>query len=459
VVTTDSTVVVKDPVSIAIIPPSSFDGLGFSLVQAFTGDLTLLPVISGKGQFFYATTPVTFGTTGSGITGALGDETSGVGEGETLALWLSVEIASPDAEPVTIERTLLDRLGAARNGSSPPDLAAIPPVEIVDPFGLGASIPELLSANLVHVAAARLPVSYALVAERASPEADVQPLIGPSMTAFRDTLRLDAETTAGWTSYVARPQVSLSTVSLANPDDPLSAAVASIDLLHHETAIVPLAGAAPDDVPPLLHAGVLDQVAEHLALHPVTVAGAETIVLTSPYDVASVMDAAADQRIPLVAVTTPDELAAINLDDAARLRLEHALALGHIAVLPEQRVEVDGGSHLAWWLIDPATGAAHDETEDGRGYATRRLPQPHVLFSTAVEDAELNEAAAKMQPWYRRMGKAVDCGFAIATIALSVGGGGLAASTGNAVGVVSAVVGLAKGIKDANKALGGGGCR
>jgi len=36
-------------------------------------------------------------------------------------------------------------------------------------------------------------------------------------------------------------------------------------------------------------------------------------------------------------------------------------------IVPERAVDIDGGTHLGWWLVDPATGSTIDELEDGRG--------------------------------------------------------------------------------------------
>ena len=64
-----------------------------------------------------------------------------------------------------------------------------------------------------------------------------------------------------------------------------------------------------------------------------------------------------------------------------------------------------------------------------------------------------------MQPFYRRMGKHLDCGYALAAIALGVGGGVFAAATGNALAGAGSAVAITKGIRDANKQFGAGGCR
>jgi len=49
----------------------------------------------------------------------------------------------------------------------------------------------------------------------------------------------------------------------------------------------------------------------------------------------------------------------------ARARIDEALAAGQIVVAPARSVELDGAQRLAWWRIDPSSGATTPVTDEG----------------------------------------------------------------------------------------------
>ena len=66
-----------------------------------------------------------------------------------------------------------------------------------------------------------------------------------------------------------------------------------------------------------------------------------------------------------------------------RVAIRTALDAGHVVVAPERGVEHAGRRRLGWWRIDPTTGAAIDERDDGRGAAGEQIPI-RVAVATAL---------------------------------------------------------------------------
>ena len=87
-----------------------------------------------------------------------------------------------------------------------------------------------------------------------------------------------------------------------------------------------------------------------------------------PASVGAVFDAASAAGVRLRAVlgSVPSD---ITLRPEAAGRLRDRLAEGLVAILPEHPVLVDGLDRTGWRLVDPATGRAIDELDDGRGVA------------------------------------------------------------------------------------------
>ena len=456
-VTTTSSNTVNAPIAVAVLPGAALTGLGLTLNNIVSGDVTLIPVISGKGQVFAAQTPVVFGASG-GAGGAfdIATEAGGIGDGETIALWLSIDVQSPGAETYSVERPLIDRLGFERTLLGNVDYTTVEPVTIVDAFGIGPTIPEMLSASTLHVESARLPLSFALNAQPNGDEPDVISIVAPCMSAFRDFLRIRSELDAGTASYIATPHLTLTGVSLVDALDPNSGAIVSLDLLRHETQVFPVGPSDNRDIHGLVLAGVLDEVAEEMALKPDSISVTDQPVAPG---VGAVFTSAVDQDIPIVVVDSPDALDAIEASAEAKARIETALAESWIVVVPAQPVEIGTTMLSGWWLIDPATGRTRDELENGRGFAMMRVQSSGRAFSPLAEEEKTDEMAAEVQPWYRRLGNHLDCGYAIAAIALGVAGGAYSVATANPYSGAGSAVTVTKGIRDANKPFGKGGCR
>jgi hypothetical protein len=262
--------------------------------------------------------------------------------------------------------------------------------------------------------------------------------------------------TGSW-SFVASPHITMTSIALDTPSDTATATM-SLDLLRHPLTLLPVetGNTADDAVHPLVRAGILDQVAEQMLLQSGSTGEDQQAV-----NAGMVFAAANDQHIPVAVVTSLDDLANLDTSAETRSRLEKALALGWIAIIPASPVTLDDRTLAAWWLIDPQTGETRDEMEDGGGYAAVKSP-PSPFRAELVEDSELKQMAAEVQPWYRQMGQYVGCILAFASIIIGAGGilaGASAGGTLGGLGAAGGAVGVANGVNNANKKIPNGGCR
>ncbi len=62
----------------------------------------------------------------------------------------------------------------------------------------------------------------------------------------------------------------------------------------------------------------------------------------------------------------------LNLPPDAKARIQADLAAGLLVVAPKEPIHTASGEHVAWWRIDPRTGATLGIGADGRGSATER---------------------------------------------------------------------------------------
>ncbi|MGN6032916.1 MAG: transglutaminase domain-containing protein, partial [Thermomicrobiales bacterium] len=104
------------PVGVLIQTPGDLDGLGYTISEMFTGAASFVPVLAVGDDVQTAATPVVLGSSGSSsLAGALDAATpeGGGADGELVALWLAVDVQSPGRDPVSVQRTILDRIGVA----------------------------------------------------------------------------------------------------------------------------------------------------------------------------------------------------------------------------------------------------------------------------------------------------------------------------------------------------------
>ncbi|MEJ7838310.1 MAG: hypothetical protein WKF81_05795 [Thermomicrobiales bacterium] len=409
------------PIGITALPPSDFAGLGLTINQLFTGNVTLVPILLAGDVVAVADVPIMFGgEAGSGGIFDDGTAVDGVAEGETLALWLSIDVTSPDAEPVHVERALFDRIGAEHRLAELPDLSDVKPAILVD-FAEGKqTIAELSSIHILNVDVARLQSMYSFADAESLRTYGPVSEIGPGMTAFRDVLRVQSEIPFGYETFIAHPQLTLTTMSFIDPSDAESAIFLELDLLRNTPQVRRLVDVELNSgAHPSILAGVYDHIAERMSLAALTQLPESDGRVESGPTVSSIFAAAIEEGIPIRVVRLAEDLADLELSPVALTRLVYALAEGWIAIVPIRSVDVQGVARSGWWLVDPQSGQTRDQLDDGRSYAAIAIPAGTGLFSVSAERTVvswISEAAARA---FQFLGRKALCIFMLAGVAIS----------------------------------------
>jgi transglutaminase-like putative cysteine protease len=349
-------------VPITLMHPNadSLKAAGVAIQNVIGGYRNFIPslIVGNQSQ---AGQPVTF-VTGEGALGAF-DVTSI--EGDTLGEWLEIEVRTPGGSR-QITRELFDRVGLARRGAGSIDLGAISPVELVDTGSAAPGYPPLNSALSIGIVSGIVPWRYFEADEETQ-----DPLVALSRAVhvyhyIRDVLALESAELNGQRFSIDEPNVTavLQAEFTSTADEQISTLL--MDLIHRHFVAVPVEG-VETRMQSQVAAGIFGHAVERALIET---AGAELLGL--PIDdfmsVGRVFEEAQQQDIP-VRVLTPgaSNAAPLSLDEAARLRIEAALADGYTVIVPERSVAIGNTVRSGWWLVDPKTGATQDQLDDGRG--------------------------------------------------------------------------------------------
>jgi hypothetical protein len=364
---------------------AEMNGVGLTLNDLFSGTVTFVPCLVAGAEIVTATTPIVFGAgEGEGLINALdggGDGT--LADGETIGVWLVAEVTGPDGVPVTVERTLLDRVGFTVRATGVVDLAGLPPLEFITGLNGEQTVPELAGLTLITVDVARLPSLYAMRDVQSADLFGQLHLFGPSYASLRSSLAFEHLLAAGFDSYPSGPNLTSFSVRLVDPAVEESGLEIATDLLIQHPSIVSIGDGASDSsvVSPYIVSGVLNQVAEQVLLEQLVDTSSDSGSNMVRPTVGIIFQKAEEAGVEITAISTVDELAQLTHSDEVLARIQAALDLGMIVVVPEAPVTVDGADVSGWWLIDPATGQIRDQVEDGRGYAGGRVNPGHFLVS------------------------------------------------------------------------------
>lgn len=431
------------PVCLFIAPRGDLKGIGNAINQAIAGKASLVPTFfTGKGGS-YADTAVVFGAEG-GFSGVLtGTPASGVAEGEALGLWLNVDITGPDHDPIHLERALFDRVDAAARARGAVDPQAIAPVEIVKSADGSSTVRGLQSMWIYAVEGAHFPAVLAGADPITARIFGAIQLLPQGFPTLRPALMLEHEVSRGFRSYVEIPNLTGFTISQDTSPPSVHA-----DLLSQRLAVRPLkgGGVAAGLPPPLLVAGVTNQIAEQLLFTAPPssgsgAAGATPATATEVNDSGSLLAAVEAQGIGWRVIARSDQLSGLPPQVGARLK--PVLAAGEVVVLPVRPVTVKGVDRYVWWIVDPKTGRAHDQLDDGTGSAGQRARVPRALAGPMEEDITIVEKIpAGAAEGYRRLAVCVAavCGGVSMSLAMVAAGIGYATAT-SALGKIGAVVG------------------
>lgn len=278
-----------------------------------------------------------------------------------------MSVFSPDAPAAVARRTIFDRVGEDIRAAGTFNPAALTEVTLTDLDPQATS--EYVPCVTLHVfATLGGPVSGGFVVQPPAtddPIADVA-RFGAFYHFIRAGLAAEVATSHGVRAFSDAPTIVSYTFVPGVPAAPGDLKVgAALDIWHRSSGVAPVPGSAGRATPGIV-AGVLSHVAERLTMGeglPVDPAAPPS----PPLSVGRIFEAARQQGIPTKALQGAGAEAGLAYPAAALIRLGDALQAGSAAVVPERPVEIDGGTHVGWWLVDPATGRTLDELEDGRG--------------------------------------------------------------------------------------------
>lgn len=354
------------PITLGHVTPSGLKAIGLSLASLLgDGWLDYRPALQVAGRSFVADEAVAFpldaGGDSSGPFDVLDPASSpgtGPSEGEATAEWLEVRVTPPGSAPDVARRTIFDRLPPDRRAAGDVTPEAVRPAELVDFRGNG-TLDFLPMLGVRTFAVATGPTS-------------VEPLmthlddpLGTFALAYhnlRDSMAAELALDAGARSYIDGPDIVSLTVDVVG-DATAHTTRAGLDILRRDHGILPLSGQSIGAARSQIVAGVIDHVAERVAVEGM--AGAPGAP-PSTIGVSDIFEQAADMGIPTVTLQGTSSRP-LPYGAAASTLIGDALASGDIVVIPAQPVTVDGRERVGWWQVDPATGATADVMDDGTG--------------------------------------------------------------------------------------------
>jgi hypothetical protein len=430
------------PIGFINIERDGLMALGVDITSALSGGTTYLPCLIVREDVVVGPGAIRFGGSGGALDevfGALSGGSAASLEGEPTAQWLEIEITSPGSQPIVVRREIFDRIGpAARvDGSGLAGLTAAELVEL-EP----GQPPDFLPARTSHwlsVESAIVPVSRI---ERLAADPEDSGHLAALVHAYHMTqaaggAALAGELGAAW--FPNAPNVVSFTVTQELLDGQL-AIRPLIDIWHRSHGRAPLDGVATPGSP--LAGGVLAHTAERLLVGDADPAADPAARGPS---VGAVFEAARAGGVGIRTLTEAAGLAELPFPPDTTARLAAALEAGHIVVVPEGLVNIGGAERTGWWRIDPVSGWAADEMDDGRGTA---------MLERALKEL-WNEV--KAMPALRILGQCVlSIGFFAVSVWTAIGGVATAAyagSAGSGIGAALGAVGAAAGVGNAGYAL------
>lgn len=358
------------PLMFGHMRPSGLERLGVSISSLLgQADLAYHPMLQVPGGSIVADDTVSFGTSategGGGILegSELFDETPADGtlpDGEASAEWLEVTIESPGQEPVTVTRTVFDRLGPADRIEGNTTADRLASVELVDLSGDGpAEFLPLLGLDTFAVVTGPTSIG-SLLDLVGGQDANVPGALATAYLGLRDSLAATYGVDSGIHAYVDRPGVvGLSIdVEMANGEPILRLGP---DLVHRSLGAIPLEDGQPSAAEANIIAGVVEHIAERATVQAGPPADGP---VPGTMGVSRIFEAAQEAGVPIV-VLQGDLPASHPYPAQAGVRIQAALQAGDVVVVPEEPVSLGGGERVGWWRVDPVTGRTADEMDDG----------------------------------------------------------------------------------------------
>lgn len=382
------------PIVIAHVGPDA-DPAFAQKFEAALGLTSLHPVIA-VGDAAYGGSDVRFGDPAALEDGGLGGgffDASSLIE-ETTAEWIDLTVRSPGRQPVTIRRTLFDRVPAElrSSGAVTPDALAPPASVDVDGDGTLELEPELAVAWLTVATGRPSPLSGVL--DLADDDERLLAIVPWTRHMLDELAGSVLARELGVSTFVDAPNVTAVTAQVRADASGGPAVETAIDIWHRSRGVLPVPGTPAVEIPAAVP-GILAYVSERL----VDGEALEAVVPHAASGVAEVFDGAAAQGIGLAAVVAPADVDQLPYPPAALSTLRRSIDAGWVAVVPRQPVEVGGEERLGWWLVDPASGRAADQMDDGRAAELPEFTPLEVLILQiigAVATAKIAYELAKL---------------------------------------------------------------
>lgn len=348
------------PIYVVHAPTSWLD-----ITSGLTGDQQYVATVVLGDLAVEGATPIVLAA-GEGIDDVLGDASSAV-EGQTIAEWLEVDVAVPQGGVRTATRLIYDRIPEERRASGDLGLDDLPPIvttHIDDE--IGDVFMPFAAPQIVSITAHPLPAS--VFGGETSPVATQDDMVAKGAFAVghvRDLVALDQLASTGVAAYADEPIVmSIQMAPNGSPAGEDQTVVLGVDLVHIHRRAATLRDTTTSVAAGIV-AGAIDHAAERFVVDGV---GPR---LSSGYfsdaSAGRVFELASDADIAIVALSPGSAVDIAGLGSAPRGLIEEALAAGRFVVVPEGTVELGGAQRIGWWEYDPATGAAVDRMDDGRG--------------------------------------------------------------------------------------------
>lgn len=386
----------RSGLSFVHLPSDSLPSIG--LLGGVGGGATLYNAVFVVGpDLFVGQQPLSIGGSGGGgdlFGGALGGGgAEGLVEGESTAEWMDISVTSPGATTTTARRFIFDRVGQAARTSGAFDPSAIAPAELVALTAGGS--PDYLPLRGLH--------AFSVASSPGNLKARIEALVpsGPAMlSAIPEAVDVMRHLLgAGLCGDLGvRPFDDTPAISSWSFQPTPQGYESGLDIWHRSGGALAIAG-SETLAPPAMIMGVLPHVMERIATgDPVWTEQPAGM----PVSVGAIFEAAAAQAIPLRVLSS-------GVPSDAGLGPEHVALLGptleagYLVVIPERAVTVGGQPRLGWWIIDPVTGAAIDQREDGGGATAEKTVTDRVseIRAQARKLIDLAREAARRDPALR----------------------------------------------------------
>jgi hypothetical protein len=369
------------PIAVSNTTPAALTALGVKIAGALGGGDAYVPIMIVGDEVVVGATPISF-TALNGQAARAPDPELGLAEataGDTTAEWVELTIRSPQKEAVVVRRELFDRLGPARRAAgriTAADLAPVDRLEFLDSNDLRA-LPTL-NTHWITVSTGLPSRDDPVLAIAPGDDPRTGALVSQAFHLAHVAAGMELAVPAGLRPFVDAPNVTAFSVIMQPAPDGNHVAETILDVWHRSHGVAAVADTALS-LPPNLTSGVLAHITERVlggeaTREDDTESDSELASVGAIFDDAEAEDVS--WRV-LHGGGVPGDLA---WSEDAQKRLEASLANGWVAIAPERAMTIGGRERVGWWLVDPRTGRAVDQLDDGRGGFSEYLSALRVWY-------------------------------------------------------------------------------